>query len=141
MRGSHPHRTLGLTSRAQEKLHTPEVSHCVIPLWTRYRHHTSGHRTTWFFPAQVLGLLRSYLSQPAWFICYLESTSHFLRSKHRNPAQSGPSPGASGRVFTPAKSPVHLAVLHGSAVPSHKAGIRARLPAWHGASAQRMLLL
>lgn len=98
LRGSCLHRTPGLTSGTHEKAHTPgEVSDCVIHLWSRCRHRTSGHRTIWFFSAQILGPHRSYLSQPAWFICYLESVSCAQNTKIL--LRAATAPVASGRVL------------------------------------------
>lgn len=80
------------------------------------------------------------LPQPASLVHLLPGiTSSFLRTKHQDPAEVATALAASSRGFTPAKSPVHLAPLPGSTVPSHQAG-SGRPPLLAQSKCSKMLL-
>lgn len=130
LRGSCPHRTPGLTSGTHEKAHPQKKCQTVVSTFgpdvgiAHLGIAPSGSSQLRFWGPTEATSASPLGSSATW-------NHSVLCSKHQNPAHGGHSPGCFRQGFTPAKSPVHLAALHDSAVPSHKAGIRASLPAWH----------
>lgn len=112
---------LGPLSRSHDKAQAPGEVSGYVHLWSRCLHHTSGLGPP-DFPAQILKPPRSHRSQLAWFICYVDSQADSCGQNTKILLRAATALAPSSRVLTPAKSPVHLASLPGSAVPSHKAG-------------------
>lgn len=115
---------LGLMSRAHEKAQAPEECQatatvgpdvCIAHLGARPPHASRSDS----------GGQQMLPQPPAWITRYLEFQSASYGQNTKILPGEATALAASSRAFTSAQSPVHLASLPGSTLPSHQAGVRA----------------